>query len=177
MNQAFLLDRDGTINVDTGYVRRKEEVLLLEGVGEAIRRMKEAGYLVLVITNQSGVARGMMTMKEVEEVNREINRQLKPYGVQIDKFYICPHYPKGIIPPFNRICDCRKPQIGLFKKAIADYQIDVRKSFAVGDKLRDIERLAELGLEHTAVIGNGGYLNLLEYTKKVLEDNKKVFEY
>jgi len=172
MEKAFLLDRDGTINVDTGYVRKKEDVILLKGAGEAIHLMKKAGYLVLVITNQSGVARGIMTMEEVEAVNQELNQQLKQYDAQIDKFYICPHYPDGLIWPFNRKCNCRKPQTGLFQKAIQEYEIDVKNSFAVGDRKRDVERLSELGLEHTAVIDGIHYHSLLDYTREVLGNKK-----
>ena len=170
MKKAFFLDRDGTINIDTGYVGKVTDVKLIEKVGEAIHMMNQAGYLVLVISNQSGVARGYMTMEDVIAVNEEINRQLKKYNAHIDKFYICPHYEQGSVEQYSIPCDCRKPNLGLFKQAIAENNVDVTVSVAVGDKLRDVERVEELGIMSTCVLGNNTYSTLYEFTKVVLEE-------
>lgn len=168
MNKAFFLDRDGTINVDTGYVGRTEDVRLLEGVGEAIHKMNQAGYLVIVVSNQSGIARGYMTMEDATAVNEEINEQLKRYGAHIDRFYMCPHYEHGSIPRYSIKCSCRKPELELFRTAIRENDIDAAASFAVGDKKRDVERVGELGIINTCVLGQDGYSGLFEFVRDVL---------
>lgn len=170
MKKAFFLDRDGTINIDTGYVGNVADVKLIEGAGEAIRMMNQAGYLVLVISNQSGIARGYMTMKDAIAVNAEINHQLEKYDAHIDKFYMCPHYEQGSVAQYSIPCNCRKPNLGLFKEAIKENNIDVTASVAVGDKLRDVEKVGELGITITCVLGEDNYSNLYEFTKAVLGD-------
>ena len=97
MNKAFFLDRDGTIIVDKHYLSNPNEVELLVGAAKAIRLMNEAGYKVIVVSNQSGVARGMFTMKDVDKVNQRLNQLLDMENAHIDAFYICPHHPDGII--------------------------------------------------------------------------------
>ena len=108
MNKAFFLDRDGTIIVDKHYLSNPNEVELLVGAAKAIRLMNEAGYKVIVVSNQSGVARGMFTMKDVDKVNQRLNQLLDMENAHIDAFYICPHHPDGIISPYNIQCKCKK---------------------------------------------------------------------
>lgn len=173
-DKAFFLDRDGTINKDTGYVMSPEKVELLEGAGEAIHKMNMAGYLVIVISNQSGVARGMGTEEDVKRVNKQIQKLLESYDAKIDAFYFCPHHKKGIIKKYAIDCECRKPKLGMFEQAIADYQLNPQKCIAAGDKKRDIENLHQLGVTECGIVeskNNGEYRSLLEYTNKVLEKN------
>lgn len=154
MNKAFFLDRDGTVNVDTGYVGNPDEVELLPGVAEAIKKMNDAGYLVIVVSNQSGVARGYFGVEDVQKVNNRINELLSEYGAHIDAFYYCPHLAEGIVKEFSIDCDCRKPKPGLFKKAMNDYNLAPAFCYACGDKPRDIEGLIELGVpkEHLKIV-------------------------
>ena len=153
MNKAFLLDRDGTINADTGYVGDPDKVELLPGTAEAIRKMNQAGYLVIVVSNQSGVGRGYFGLDAVKRVNDRINELLAKHGAHIDAFYICPHLKGGVVKEFDVECECRKPKLGLFKKAIVDFSLDPSQCYACGDKPRDVERLPELGIppEHLAI--------------------------
>lgn len=149
MKKAFFLDRDGTINVDTGYVGKPEDVELLPGAADAIRKMNEAGFLVIVVTNQSGVARGYYGLEDVEKVNQQINSSLLKQNAHIDAFYICPHLENAPVEQYNKRCNCRKPNLGLFEKAIFDFDLDPALCYACGDKLRDVERLTELGIPET----------------------------
>ena len=154
MNKAFLLDRDGTINVDTGYVGEPEKVELLPGAARSIRKMNEAGYLVIVISNQSGVARGYFTMEDVHRVNQRINELLAAEGAHIDAFYVCPHLKGAAVKKFDLDCLCRKPKTGLFRQAMEEYDLDPELCYACGDKARDVERLPELGIpqDHLAIV-------------------------
>lgn len=157
MNKAFFLDRDGTINVDSGYVGNPDDLVLLPGAAEAVKKMNDAGYLVIVISNQSGVARGYFGLEDVEKVNKRLNDMLKEHGAHIDAFYYCPHLTNGAVNEFSVECDCRKPKLGLFKKAIEDFDLDPNECFACGDKPRDVESLVRLGVpdSHLGVIDGG----------------------
>ena len=154
MNKAFLLDRDGTINVDTGYVGDTDKVELMPGAARSIRKMNAAGYLVIVISNQSGVARGYFTMDAVHRVNQKINELLAAEGAHIDAFYVCPHLKGAAVKEFDVECQCRKPNTGLFRQAIEEHNLDPRLCYACGDNLRDVERLTELGIpqDHLAIV-------------------------
>lgn len=149
LNKAFFLDRDGTINIDTGYVGDPDRLELVPKAAEAVKMMNDAGYLVIVISNQSGVARGYFTVEDVEKVNNKINDMLKEKGAHIDAFYCCPHLPEGTVKEYAVECDCRKPKSGLFKRAVRDYDLDVKECYACGDRERDVEGLAELGVPHS----------------------------
>lgn len=133
MNKAAFFDRDGTINVDIGYLHRPEDVAFIEGVPELIRKYNDEGYLVIVITNQSGIARGMFTEEDMHRVHTAMNERLqKEYGAHIDAFYFCPH-----LPEITGECECRKPKPGLFLRAIKDNDIDPAQSVSYGDSERD----------------------------------------
>ena len=159
MAKAFLLDRDGTINVDTDYLMSPEQVVLLEGVGEAIHKLREAGYLAIVISNQSGVARGYGTEEDVAQVNQRINELLRQYQTKIDAFYYCPHHPEAKIAEYRMDCQCRKPKTGLFERAIREYHLEPGQCVAVGDKERDVINVNRLGIVKTAHIGDGDNCN------------------
>lgn len=137
--RAVFLDRDGTINHDTNYLARPEEVQLLPGAGPAIARLNAAGLLVLVVSNQSGVARGMFSPAEVEAVNAELSRQLAGFGARVDRYYFCPHHPEGEVAPYNRPCDCRKPAPGLLLRAAGELGLALGECFMVGDRPLDME--------------------------------------
>ena len=134
MRKAVFLDRDGLINVQAAphhYITRWEDFHFLPGVPEAIRRLNEAGYLVLVVSNQRGVARGMLTMEAVEDIHRHMSAALAEAGAHIDGIYVCPHN--------EGECHCRKPETGLFLQAEKDFPIDKASSWMVGDSDTDTE--------------------------------------
>ena len=131
---AVFLDRDGTIIRDTAYVREPDDVELLPGSAASIRRLNERGLPVIVVTNQSGIARGLLTEQDYERVRRRLDKLLEAEGARIDASYHCPHH-----PDFSGPCECRKPGLKLFKQAAAERGLDLGRSFYVGDRRRDVE--------------------------------------
>ena len=174
MNKAFFLDRDGTINVDKGYIHRVCDLELLDGAADAIRRMNQNGFKVIVVKNQSGVARGYFPYSAVQKMNDTLQKMLQNYHAHIDRFYVCPHHPDGIIKSYNISCTCRKPGLLLFQQAQKDFEIDMGQSYAAGDKLSDIQDLYKMGIRRTGLIGNSGradcYSSLMEFTDSVLRE-------
>lgn len=172
--KAFFLDRDGTINKDTGYISRVEDMVLLPGAAEAVRMLNEAGYLVIVVSNQSGVARGYYDISVAEATNRRLNELLEEEGAHIDAFYICPHHPEGAVKEYAVRCDCRKPGTALFERAIRDFGLDPSRCYACGDRARDVERLPELGIpgDHLGVLDGVRYHDLKEFTTIMLEKDR-----
>ena len=146
MNKAFFLDRDGTINIDKGYVHTPEEFEFIEGVIDAIKAMNDAGYLVIVITNQAGIARGYYTVEEMHALHKYINEELEKFDAKIDAFYYCPHHPVHGIGELKTECDCRKPNAGMLRQAISDFDIDVSISYLIGDKPWDVEAGKRVGV-------------------------------
>ena len=126
---AVFLDRDGTINVDYGYVYQKEKLEFIDGTFKALRMLQKAGYLLIIVTNQSGVARGYFSINELEEFHKYMLSILDNNGINIDKIYYCPHL-KG--------CDCRKPKLQMYYRAAEDFDVDFSKSYAIGDKMSDL---------------------------------------
>lgn len=156
MNKAAFFDRDGTINVDIGYLHRPEDIEFIEGVPELIRRYNDEGRLVIVITNQSGIARGMFTEQDMQKVHAAMNERLeKEYGAHIDAFYFCPH-----LPEITGECECRKPKPGLFLRAIKDHDIDPVQSVSFGDAKRDEEASRMAGIRDFTYVNKG-----VPYTK------------
>jgi histidinol-phosphate phosphatase family protein len=141
---AVFLDRDGTVNVDYGFVSKPENVKLLPGVVEAIRALNEAGIPVFIISNQSGVGRRLYTEEDVKVVNEEIRRQLAEKGARVDGFYYCPHAP-------DENCECRKPKIGLVRQAESEANLDLKHFYTIGDKLSDVELARNAGGTGTVV--------------------------
>lgn len=139
MAKAIFLDRDGTINVEKNYLYQIEEFEFLPGVIEALQKFQELGYLLIIVTNQSGIARGYYAEEEFQKLNMWMLDTLKKYGIDITKVYYCPHLPDAQIEQYRKICDCRKPALGMYEQAIAEYEINLSQSYAIGDKLRDLE--------------------------------------
>ena len=139
MNRAVFLDRDGTIVEDPGYLDSCDKVRFLPGVSKAIKLLKESGFKVIVITNQSGVARGYFTEETVKEINKYICQSLVEEGTSIDRIYYCPHHIEGVIERYKKDCYCRKPEPGMVEEAAREFDIDLKKSFVIGDKGSDIE--------------------------------------
>ena len=137
MNKAIFLDRDGTINVDKAYLSKIEDFEYLPGVIEGLKLLQNARYKLIIITNQSGIARGYYTEDDFLRLNNWMLKDLGEKGVRIGKVYYCPHHPKGKIEKYRVDCDCRKPKLGLYQKAIEDFDIDLSVSWTIGDKIRD----------------------------------------
>jgi len=139
MNKAVFLDRDGTINKDVNYLNHPDQVELIAGSAEAVKLLNDNGFMVVVITNQSGVARGIIDEEKLPLIKDRLRSLLKESGAKIDGYYYCPHYPEGKIKKYAIKCDCRKPQPGMLKSAAEDLDIDLGKSYVVGDKICDVE--------------------------------------
>jgi D-glycero-D-manno-heptose 1,7-bisphosphate phosphatase len=137
--QAVFIDRDGTLIDEVGYLDRVERVALYPWSIDAIRVLNREELRVVLLTNQSGVARGFFTEMVVDEVHRHIASLLAEGGAHIDAYYHCPHHPDGTVEPYARRCDCRKPGRGLVDRAAAEFGIDPARSFVVGDRWVDVE--------------------------------------
>jgi D-glycero-D-manno-heptose 1,7-bisphosphate phosphatase len=136
--RAVFLDRDGTLILDPGYLSRPEDVALLPGVAEGLAALRRAGFLLVVVTNQSGIARGKYTVAEYESVEARLGAVLSAQGVEIDATYYCPYHPDGTVPPYDVEHEDRKPNPGMWRRAAADLGIDLSASWSIGDGERDI---------------------------------------
>jgi len=136
--RALLLDRDGTICEDVGYIGAVEDLRLLPGSAEAIVSAAAAGFQCVLITNQAGIARGVLDEARLDEVHDRLRELLAAEGARLDGIYYCPHHPEGEISRYRRRCDCRKPGAGMLKRARDEMGIDLESSYVVGDHLRDI---------------------------------------
>ena len=136
---AVFLDRDGTIVREVDYLRSTRYLRLLPGAAGAIRQLNLAGYVVVVATNQSGIARGLLTEDDLEGIHRTLIERLAKRGARIDAIYYCPHHPEAPVERYRRRCRCRKPQAGMLARAARDLKLDLSRSVAVGDSARDIE--------------------------------------
>lgn len=166
MRKAVFLDRDGVINRQApihDYIKTWEAFEFLPGVSDAIRRLNKAGYLILIVTNQRGIARGMMTMETVNEINRRMCQELEREGAHIDGIYICPHEIGQ--------CTCRKPDIGLFLKAEHDFGVDKGRSYLVGDSETDVEAGRRYGIRTILTS------NLRDAVRIISEEDEKVRNY
>jgi D,D-heptose 1,7-bisphosphate phosphatase len=135
---AVFLDRDGTINLDAGYVDRLERFELYPFAIDAMRLFKQAGYLVVILTNQAGVAHGMYGEDFVATLAEYLADRARDGGAQIDGHYYCPHSPDAAVPAYRTDCECRKPKPGMALRAAADLGIDLRRSVVIGDRWRDL---------------------------------------
>jgi len=145
--RAVFLDRDGTIARDVHYCRRVEDFEILPTVPQAIRQLNECGFEVVVVTNQSGVARGYFTEETLLQIHQHMRQELAEYGARVDAIYYCPHHP-------DDMCDCAKPRPGLLLRAAEELGIDLRRSFMIGDAVRDIEAGKTAGCR-TVLIADG----------------------
>lgn len=160
--KAIFFDRDGTLNIDTGYLADPKDFRWTPGAKEAVRYANEKGYLAIVITNQSGVARGYFKEEAVTALHNYMNEELQKQGAHLDALYYCPHLKGAKIKKYDKDCNCRKPKPGLIQKALAAHHIDPAISYMVGDSPRDITCATAAGVR--AILYDGG--NLLETLKK-----------
>jgi D-glycero-D-manno-heptose 1,7-bisphosphate phosphatase len=139
MKRAIFLDRDGTLNVDVGYMHRLDQLELFPWTGDALRLLKRAGFLLVIVTNQAGIARGLIDPGFVEITHAEMRRRLQAAGADLDALYWCPHHPGGSVPALSIACQCRKPSPGMIESAVKDLDIDPKQSWVIGDKWLDVQ--------------------------------------
>ena len=159
MKKAVFLDRDGVINENVENLTKVSQFKLIAGAAEAIKRLNDAGYLVVVITNQPIIAKGFCTFEEMEKIHDKMKKLLAKKGAHIDRIYICPHHPEkgfpGEVPELKIDCSCRKPKPGLFLQAIKELDINIKESWSIGDSKSDVEASKKAGIR-TIFLSLGG---------------------
>jgi len=156
MNKAIFLDRDGVVNIERGeYTWKVEDFELTVGLVGFIKVVKQKGFLVIIISNQGGVGKGLCSIDDVEKAHQYLREELAKENLQLTDIYYCPHHPK------TGKCLCRKPESVMLEKAIAQYQIDVQKSFFIGDRDRDVESGEKVGIKTILVKSNDNLCNYL----------------
>jgi D-glycero-D-manno-heptose 1,7-bisphosphate phosphatase len=162
MNRGgIFLDRDGTINQEVDYLSSPDQLRLIPGSADAIREANTLGLKVIIITNQSGIARGVLTEEQLSEIHHVLIHTLQEQNARIDAIYYCPHHPDFGGPLYQKDCDCRKPNTGMITQAVKDFTIDTKASFVIGDRMIDVQ------LGNT--IGATSILVLTGYGKQELE--------
>lgn len=158
LRKAAFLDRDGVINIDHGYTYKPEHFDFIDGVFDACRHLQHLGYLLIVVTNQSGIARGYYTEQDFAVLTSWMKQQFAAQGVKIDGVYYCPHHAEKGLEPYNIDCDCRKPNPGMLQQAMREYGIDAAQSLMVGDKAADMQAAAAAGVARKILVRSGNPL-------------------
>ncbi len=166
--KAVFCDRDGTLNVDVGYLFKAEDLRWQPEALEALAYLKRRGCLVIVVSNQSGVARGYFPIEAVERLHAVMAEAAEAAGGGIDAFYYCPHLEGGAVPAYSVACDCRKPQPGLLLRAMKDFCLQPEECFLIGDGERDVEAARRAGMK--GYLYTGG--SLLTFVQKIMEDRE-----
>jgi D-glycero-D-manno-heptose 1,7-bisphosphate phosphatase len=151
---ALFMDRDGTISEEVGYVNHPSRFRLFPYAAEAVRLLNENGWLAIVVTNQAGVARGYFSEDIILQIHDHVREELAHESARLDAIYYCAHHPSVGEPPYRLDCDCRKPKPGLIQRAAADFEIDLERSWMVGDRYGDVELARNAGL-HAAFVLSG----------------------
>lgn len=166
---AAFLDRDGVLNVDHGYVHRWSDWQWMPGAREAVKLLNDAGWWVFIVTNQSGIARGMYAEADMHALHEAMARDLAEIGAHVDAVAFCPHHPAGAVAPFAVDCDCRKPRPGMILRLMRDWPVEIGRSFLIGDKRRDLDAAEAAGIPgHLYTRGD-----LAGYVRGVLDRMKR----
>lgn len=155
MNKAVFLDRDGVINHDHAYVSKIEDFEFIDGVFEACQQFINQGYMIIVVTNQSGIGRGYYSEQDFNHLTDWMKSEFAKRGVPITQVYFCPHHPKKALPEYLKECDCRKPMPGMLNQAIKQFDIDVMQSIMVGDKISDLQAAQAAGIKTKILVKSG----------------------
>ena len=182
MKKAIFIDRDGTLIQEVGYLRMLEDLRFTPRAAEALRTFQNLGYLNLVITNQSAVARGLLSPKVVNKIHQKLKLMAKDEDAVIHDVFYCPHFPGGRVAPYNVECDCRKPKPGMLLQAAEKHRIDLQQSLLIGDKISDLELGKNAGVRTVLVLTGSGqqtketwqepvesFPNLFEFSKYLRE--------
>lgn len=145
MRRAVFLDRDGTLVEEAGYLDRLERMVFFPYTVDAVRLLNRAGFVVIVVTNQAGIARGLLKESFIAEAHRHISARLAAGGARVDAYYYCPHHPNGVVEALAFRCHCRKPQPGMLTHAAEEHHLDLSRSFVVGDRWHDVELARNVG--------------------------------
>ena len=167
MNKAIFLDRDGTLNIDYGYVHEIDNFKFIDGSIDALRELKKMEYMLVLVTNQSGIARGYFSEEQFLQLTEWMDWSLAEQDVDFDGIYYCPHYPEGK-GEYKEECDCRKPKSGMLLQAIKELKIDPRKSVMVGDKVDDLKAGIGANVETNVLVRTG---------KDVTEEGEQLADY
>ncbi|HEM49084.1 MAG TPA: D-glycero-beta-D-manno-heptose 1,7-bisphosphate 7-phosphatase [Caldithrix sp.] len=165
MKKAVFLDRDGTINEEMGYINHASRFIIFDFVPEAIKILNECGFLVLIVTNQSGVARGYFSEELLISLHNNLIAKVEKNQAKIEKIYYCPHHPNEGIKKYKLDCNCRKPKPGMIEMARDEYNIDLGDSYIIGDRYKDVQFGQNMGL-HTIMVLTGYGLGEYSYQNK-----------
>ncbi len=155
LHKAAFIDRDGVINEDRKYVHKIDDFELIPGVISGLHLLQQTGYKLIVVTNQSGIARGLYSVEMVEILHQYMSMILKSYDIILDSIYYCPHHPSGSIPEMKINCYCRKPKPGMLIRAAQELDLDLEESIMIGDKLSDIQAGQSAGVKTTILVKSG----------------------
>lgn len=167
MRKVIFLDRDGTINVEKSYLHKWEDFEFEKNVIDGLKELKKMGYEFIVVTNQSGIARGYYSEDDLKALNNEMVKELKKHDIDILECYYCPHHPEKGLNQYKKNCDCRKPNPGMLLEGIKKYNVDIENSFMIGDKKSDLEAGKKAGLKSILI--------LTGYGKNIEDDVKKEY--
>ncbi|MGB6129237.1 MAG: D-glycero-beta-D-manno-heptose 1,7-bisphosphate 7-phosphatase [Psychrilyobacter sp.] len=176
MKKCVFLDRDGNINVEKDYLHKVEEFEFIDGAKKAIKIFNDLDYLVVIVTNQSGVARGYYDENSVKILHDYLQREVEKIGGHIDGFYYCPHHPEKGIGQYKLNCNCRKPEPGMFLQAQKDLGIDFSSSIMVGDKISDVNAGKNLGMR-SILVKTGHGLEEEKKSKGLFEVHETLYEF
>lgn len=157
---AIFLDRDGVLTEENSYVTSQKDLHIFSYTKDCIQEIHKRGYYAIVITNQSGIARGLFSEEQLQEMNQYLIEK-----TTVDAIYYCPHHPEGKIRKYRQICHCRKPQIGMFEKACREFEIDLKRSYMIGDRAGDILAGQNINLQTILVESGYGTTRLEELVK------------
>lgn len=170
---AAFLDRDGVLNEDTGYVHRADQVRWIDGALETVRWLNDSGYLVFVVTNQAGIARGLYSEADVDGLHGWMRGELRSRAAHVDCFEYCPYHPEGTVKCYRRVSDLRKPGPGMIRKLLAEWPVETTQSFLVGDRETDLEAAAAAGIPGHLFTGG----NLLDFVTKLAQPRRRIGDF